>query len=355
MTTLIVAASLSIAAALYFMYWRSHALRFEQSGYTPPASSWFGEFGMRFFAWLLTFVTVGRVKILNAEKVPADSRAVFISNHQFPCDFAMLRRGAGRHFRMLTDSNELKGSFGVFAAMGGVISVGFKKKEDGARAEEACVKTVASKHFRVGSGLAALVWGTAIGVLIGWATGASFSWLVPVIASIAGLSVFFFCPGSEPALGIFPQGGLLPDDLELKENFRPGAVRIARAAAKNSGEPVMIVPMGIHYRRDPERADWTHRFLSNFRTMFLATRNPKYWNPLFRKDISGLPEAERAVVEAQRKEILDYHRKTRATIYGGVIVVGDPIDVSSLPEDPIEASNQLRDRVAELLSEARKH
>lgn len=355
MTALIVAACASLAAALYFVYWRRHAQRFVQSGYTPPASSWFGEFGMRVFAGLLTFVTVGRVKIVNADKVPAERRAVFVSNHQFPCDFAMLRRGAGRHFRMLTSSDELKGNFGVFAAMGGVISVGFKTKEDGALAEEACVRSVASRHLRVESGLAALVWGTAIGLLIAAAFGASFHWTVPVLAAIAGLAVFFLCPGSAPALGIFPQGGLLPDDPELKENFRPGAVRIAREASRRLGEPVMIVPMGIHYRREPARADWSHRYFAKFRRMFLATRNPRYWNPLFRKDLTGLPEAERLAIEAQRKEILSHHKKTLATIYGATIVVGEAIDVSSLPEDVFEASNQLRSVVAGLLAEARKH
>lgn len=354
MTSLLVIAALAALLTGWFFYWKSHADKFEQSGYTPPATAWYAEFLFNFFAGFVTTLTVGKVKVIGREKSPKNGRAVFISNHQFPCDFAMLRRGSGRHFRMLTSADEMAGPIGAFAAAGGIISVNFKNKSDGAAAEQACIKAVAAKHFRIGEALAAVVWGVSIGVLIAAYYGAFAAWWIPALAAAAGLVVLAL-PGSDYGIGIFPQGGLLPDDPELKENFRPGAVRIARAAAALSGEPVYIVPMGINYNREPAKADWTHRFLSRYRSSFLGIRNPGYWHPLFRKDISGLPEAEREAIEAERKAIKQAQRKSHVTIYGGTVVVGDPIDVNTLPEDPIEASAVLRSVVAKLLAEAKTH
>lgn len=354
MTTLVVSGMALAGALAWYFYWKPHARKFEQSGYTPPASSWFAEFAFGFLTWLVTFVSVGRVKVIGRERSPKSGRAIFVSNHQYPCDFAMLRRGAGRHFRMLTDSGQLKGFFGVISAALGVISVGFKNKNDGALAEQACLRSVASKHFRIGSGLAALIWAVAAGILISSCFGAFSSWLVPALAALAAVIVASL-PGSDSALGIFPQGGLLPDDPELKENFRPGAVRIGQGAGELANEPVHIVPMALYYRLDPARADWTHKVLGRFRSIFLATRNPKYWNPVFRKSTEGLPAAEVEAIEAERKAIMKAHLKARATIYGGVVVVGDPIDVKDLPSDPIEAASFIRGKVAELLSEAKKH
>lgn len=355
MTTLIGSFALILAlGAAWYLYWKPHAARFQTSGYMPPATSWMGEFVFNFLTRLLTFVTVGRVKVIGRHNSPGAGRVIYVSNHQYPVDFAMLCRGAGRHLRMLTDSGQLGGFFGVLSAYFGVISVGFGKKSDGAQAEKSCVRAVASKHFRIGSGLAALIWGIAGGIIISSAFGAFSSWLVPAIAAVAAFAVLCM-PGSDPGLGIFPQGGLLPDDPELAEHFRPGSVRIGQAASLEASEPVLIVPIGIHYRQDPKRADWTHGIFKKYRSMFLATRNPKYWNPLFKQNIDGLPEAERQAIEKQREEMLAHHKKTRARIYGGVVVVGEPIDVASLPADPIEASAVLKTRVAELLAEARKH
>lgn len=341
-----------LGVAGWYFYWKGHARRFEESGYVPPASSWFGELAFTAFAYLLTFLAVGKVKVYGRSNLPRGGRVVFAGNHQLPCDFAMLRRGSGRHFRMLTASDQLGGFFGLLCAAGGVISVAFKQKSDGQAAEAACIRAVADKSFRIPLALAAVLWALAAAAFVyAVANGLSLWALACVVAAliVAGM------PGSGPALGIFPQGSLLPDDPEFKELFRPGAVRIACAASGVSSEPVKIVPIGICYKHDPKGADWTHKHLKGMRSMFLGTRNPKVWNPAFKVKLDELPEAERAEQERIRKEIMDAHKKSHVTNYGGVVVVGKPIDVAELPADPIEAIAIVRARIVEAVAEAGRH
>ena len=347
---IVIAAALATIAAWY-KFWRGHAARFVESGYVPPATSRFGQFGFACFSYLLTFLTVGKVKVIRKARVPK-GRVVFAANHQLPCDFAMLRRGSGRHFRMLTDSAQLGGFFGVLAACGGVISVAFKAKTDGARAEQSCVAAVASRHKRISFALALLAW-------VGCAAAFVYAVSIGSTPLALGAAVFALAvagmPGEAPALGIFPEGSLLPDNPNLDVMFRPGAVRIARAAGEGCGESVQIVPMAILYKHDAASADWTHRYLSGMRSMFAGMRNPKVWNPIFKLKLDELPEAEREEIERRKKEALEAYRKSKITNYGGVVVVGEPIDPAKLPADPIEAINEIHKVVAALYEEARRH
>lgn len=294
----------SCLLAGWYKHWQEHARKFTQSGYTPPRTGRAGQLAFKLATRLLTFLTVGRVIVVNRCKSPKHGRVIFAANHQLPCDFAMLRRAANRHFRMLTAADQLKGPIGFLGAWMGVISVAFKQKSDGAAAEAACIKAVAE---------------------------------------------------NEGALGIFPEGALLPDNPNLSENFRPGAVRIARAAALASGSPVQIVPIAIFYKHDRKQADWTHRFFGRFRSTFLGTRNPRNFDPIFKESLEGKSETEVAQIEAIREAKLRGYRKSHVTNYGGVVVVGEPIDIRDLPEDPIEAIGKIRDAVAALLVEAKKH
>src|SRR5262245_41237245 len=106
----------------WYTYWKPHGENFVNSGYVPPDTSMFGKFWFNMAARFLVFMTVGRVKVIRRVPLPAaDENVIFASNHQLPPDFAMLRIGAGRHFRMLTSSDELKGFFGILSAFLGVI------------------------------------------------------------------------------------------------------------------------------------------------------------------------------------------------------------------------------------------
>ncbi|MBX9695595.1 MAG: hypothetical protein K2Z81_24640, partial [Cyanobacteria bacterium] len=101
------------ALARWYSYWSYHAKKFQQSGYMAPKTTWAGKTFFNLSTRLLTFLTVGPVKVINRQKSPMRGRRIYIGNHQLPCDFAMLRRGAGCHFRTLTSAKELKGFFGV--------------------------------------------------------------------------------------------------------------------------------------------------------------------------------------------------------------------------------------------------
>lgn len=287
---------------IWYATWKKHAVRFTESGYTPPLAGWFSSFTMYMASRLLTFLTVGRVTVIRSPAIPSKGRVIYAANHQLPCDFAMVRQASGRHMRMLTASSQLGGFFGVISAWFGVISIAFKSKSDGAAAEEACVKAVAEK---------------------------------------------------DGCLGIFPQGALLPDNVLNQCEFRPGAVRIAQKAAALSGEEVFIVPVAIHYERNPAKAGWTHRFLKKARSNFLGMRDPRYYDPIFKTDLSALSDAERAEVEAAQKEAVRKYKRSHVTNYGGVVVAGHPIPVSTLPAEPLEAIEVIRQHIAAQLEVAK--
>lgn len=341
------AAALTAAGlTLWYLFFKSHADRYQTSGYLPPVTGPLGRFGFAVFSYLLTFLTVGKVKVIRKARLPG-GRLVIAANHQLPCDFAMLRRGAGRHFNMLTAADQLGGTFGVLSAAGGVISVNFKKKEDGALAEKGCVKALKRK-LGIDLSLVAFLMASVFVITV---------FELPLLGALmlAGGLIALFAAPVYPALGIFPEGSLLPDNPDMNMIFRPGAIRIARAAASESCASVTIVPMAIHYKRDPAGADWTHRYLKGMRSMFPAIRNPKTWDPIFKVKLDELSQSEKAEVLARQEELKRAYARSGKPVYGGVVVVGEPVSLDSLPADPIEAANKLHTIVAELMKEARQH
>lgn len=303
MYILIVLLAVLFSGLSWFVYWNSHAKKFNQSGYTPPSSGRLAKVAFGLCSRLYTFLTVGPVKVIGAENSPRSGRTIWAANHQVPADFAMLRRGSNRHFRMLTDAGQLTGFFAVVSAWMGVISVDTREKGGGAAAEKACTKVVSLPN------------------------------------------------GS---LGIFPQGSLLPDNALHADEFRPGAVRMAQNAFAETGEDVQIVPMAIHYKRDPLTAHWSQRWLNKMRSGFYGMRNPKHWDPDFKINIEELPAAQREELQRIREEKLQAYRKSRVTLYGGVVVVGKAIKASELPSDQLAAIEVIRLRIAELLATAKQ-
>lgn len=300
---LIALAGLAIMTGLWYKRWAPHAKRFAEGGYVPPLTGP-GKAAYKVAAWLLTALSVGPVKVIGKKNAPKTGKVVFAANHQFPCDFAMVRRGSGRHFRMLTDAAQLTGFFGVLSAWMGIISVRFKEKSDGQVAQAACTRVLTEE--------------------------------------------------ANGAVGIFPEGSLLPDNPGMSEMYRPGAVRMALEAAAATGEPVVIVPMAIHYERDINRATFVQRLRAKLRFItFPATRNPRVWNPVMKTPTDGLNEAELADLKRRKAEIMKAHNDNHATIYRGVVVLGEPIDSRTLPADPIKAIEQIKARVIELLAQAK--
>ncbi len=134
--------------------------------------------------------------------------------------------------------------------------------------------------------------------------------------AVVDASVNVLASKSNASLLLFPQGKLVADNVLRPDDFHTGAVRIMKAAAEKIGaEPLAALPVAIHYKQDATGATWFHRLMRKlglkwFRNLF-GTRN-----------------------------------------YGAVVVVGKPIPVQQLPEDPHQATELLRTKIAELLAVA---
>lgn len=111
---------------------------------------------------------------------------------------------------------------------------------------------------------------------------------------------------------MFPQGKLVRDDVIRAEDFRWGIAKISRKTAiECADDEVAILPMAIYYDRDEAHKHWTHYLLAPLRRWF------GYCN------------------------------------YAGVVVIGEPLLVKDLPEDPSEATAVVREHIARLHAIAR--
>lgn len=118
---------------------------------------------------------------------------------------------------------------------------------------------------------------------------------------------------------IFPQGKLVSDNVLRSEDFKTGAVRIIKkTAALIDRQPAAILPVGVYYKRDRKDASWFHRLVNAL----------------------GLK---------------GFRRAFGVTNYGGTVVIGAPIPVESLPEDPHEATELLRAKIQQALDTAKSN
>jgi len=355
MTTILwTSGAVLIALTSWYTFWRIQARNFGTSGYVSPETSWFAKLCFAGISRLVGFLTVGPITVIGAENVPRDARIIGVGNHQVKADFAVAQRAFGRHFRSLGAAAQFPGITAMLAAWLGVIPVTYGSKEERAHAEQACVSYLGGSNgwrrlsLAVVLILSAVLTGAFVYALC---VGAGLGAMLSFLALCAVLSF----PGGARALLVAPQGALMPDNQLNPWEFRAGAVRMARCAVKVSRERVLILPLGVLYKRDPKDAHWTHRFLKRTRSMFLGMRNPVYWNPLFKLDLNKLSAEERADVEAERAQALYAYEHSHITCYGAVVVVGKPIDPNDLAADPVEAIEQIRLIIVDLLEEAAKH
>ncbi|MBX9572442.1 MAG: 1-acyl-sn-glycerol-3-phosphate acyltransferase [Candidatus Obscuribacterales bacterium] len=340
--------------AVWFFRWRRHARRSaNESGYIPPNTSFAAQAVFATLTRIVAFVTAGPLNVIG-HSVPKKGRIVLVANHQFLSDASVLRSVAGRHFRALGDAAHFPGFLGLICLWLGVVTFNFKTKEARAAGEQAGVKIIAAKrkfwHIRWNAGLIGVLSLVLSGVFLiclgqGETEGA--------ILCLLAFGFFVSRSGGDACLGIAPQGALMPDNVFKPEEFRAGCVRAAKAAAVVSGEPVYIVPMSFHYSQDPRDAHWSQRFFNKTRSMFLGLRNPKHWDPIFKLDLETLGETERAEVEAERTRKWEEYKRSHVTLYRVTVAVGEPVDVSTLPEDPKEGIEQIRQKMLGLLEEAK--
>lgn len=340
--------------AVWFFRWRRHARRSaKESGYIPPNTSFAAQALFALITRIAAFITAGPLNVVG-HRVPKKGRVVLVANHQFLSDASVLRSVAGRHFRALGDAAHFPGFIGLISLWFGVVTFNFKTKEARAAGEQAAVKIVAAKRkfwrIRWNAGFIGVLSLILSGIFLiclglGEVEGA--------IASLLAFGFFVSRSGGDPCLGIAPQGALMPDNELKPEEFRAGCVRAAKAAAAASGEPVFIVPLAFHYSQDPKDAHWSQRFFNKTRSLWLGLRNPKHWDPIFKLDLATLDDAQKAEVEAERTRKWEAYKRSHVTLYRVTVAVGEPVDVSTLPDEPKDGIEQIRQKMLVLLGDAK--
>lgn len=114
---------------------------------------------------------------------------------------------------------------------------------------------------------------------------------------------------------IFPQGKLVRDNALKREDFFAGVAVLGQRVAPESLKTLAYLPVGIYYDRDPNHRTFIHRLLNALR---------------IRKFRSFFGEV----------------------ISGAVVVIGDPIPVSCLPDDKDAAMDVLFERICTLSARA---
>jgi 1-acyl-sn-glycerol-3-phosphate acyltransferase len=114
---------------------------------------------------------------------------------------------------------------------------------------------------------------------------------------------------------IFPQGKLVRDNVLKREDFYPGVAALGRRVNPESEKKVGYLPIGIYYDRDPKNATLLHKLLRGL-------------------GIKG------------------FRRFFGETISGAVVVIGEPIPVDCLPDDPVKATDELFERICTLSARA---
>ncbi|MBX9686103.1 MAG: 1-acyl-sn-glycerol-3-phosphate acyltransferase, partial [Candidatus Obscuribacterales bacterium] len=118
---------------------------------------------------------------------------------------------------------------------------------------------------------------------------------------------------------LFPQGKLVYDNVLRPDDFRTGAVRAAQLCRSQYDQDVAFLPVGIHYHEEKSRRSWLYGLM----------------NAIGFRQFRRFPDSV----------------KTR-TFYGASVVIGKPIPLASLPENPREATEMLRQSIQDQLSQA---
>lgn len=222
--------ALTIGAALVFLlyriwFWRKEGRKLQKSGYLPPRPSLCAHLSMVLITRLLTFLAIGRVKVIGRRNARHKGPMLIGPNHTFELDFAMVKRAVPLRFRYMANADELTGIRGPFGAWTGAFGVDKSQQDAKTAARIACEKVLKQRN--------------------------------------------------DAALLLFPQGTLVRDNTLRIEDFKTGAVRIVREAA-TTGMDAAILPVALYYNQDPTKADWVTR-LSVFFGSFIR-KGFKYKN-----------------------------------------------------------------------------
>ncbi len=277
--------SLAVLAIVVLIVWRvvhyyREGQKLQIDGYLPPHPTFFGQGLLRITSKIATRLFVGPVKVINRSNASVfDGRLHILPNHQFPLDFTVVGKSLPYGFRHLGTAGQMKGALrGTLAAFAGFFAI----------------KTEKGKATEKGGGEKAV---NAMGLAL--------------------------ARHKRSRVVTFPQGQLVGDNVIRPEEFRTGAIRACNVAIEQHGvkkTEIAVLPMAIHYLRDPRQASRMHRLINclgwksfrSFRMFDETTQN-----------------------------------------YGAVVVIGKPIPMSELPADPREAIEHVARIIDGHLTEAK--
>jgi 1-acyl-sn-glycerol-3-phosphate acyltransferase len=296
--TLIFAGVLSVTALLLciflhirrrFRFWKGEAQKLLEGGYLPAPSTFWARITFSLVCRLLVFMAVGPVKVVGRHNERYNGRLLIGPNHTFNLDFAVTRVAVGCHYTQVAKHDELKGKRALLAAWVGTIAA---KVEGGVAARGKGNAVVeAAAHYLASTRLARLL--------------------------------------------IYPQGKLVEDNVLRCDDFRTGAARSLNQAAEqlDNDQPLAYLPVALHYKRDRADATLFHRFVELMALVVPPLRKFRLW-----VDTTRAEDGSKIV------------RKRRH--YGASVVVGKPVPIGELPDDPRECANFMQGRIQELLVRA---
>jgi 1-acyl-sn-glycerol-3-phosphate acyltransferase len=269
-------------------YWIYQGKKLQQTGYMPPPSSRFARWFYKKACHLLCFIFVGPVEIVGRENALFDGRALVLPNHQFAMDFAVVGRSTPFSFRQVASARELLGL--VRGTLAAWIgTVGVQV--EGGKVQDGAANNVIE----------------------------------------TGKRILKRSHGSRMLL--FPQGKLVWDNVLRPEEFRTGATRMVQATLAEIGEdPFFVLPIAVHYKRDASDSTLLARVLRGMGMKWF-----RRW-----RDYEIVKNADGTKSRKPHVEVT----------YGAKCVIGKPIDVRTLPADPRQAIEVVRQAIQVLLTEA---
>lgn len=287
----LLAALAALAVLVRFGYWLNEGRKLQTSGYMPPPSSRFARGFYKGACKLLSWLYVGPIKVIGEENQEFVGRGIILPNHHIWPDFAVVGKSIKFSFRQIAKAGEIKNPIvGALSAWIGTVGV----QVEGGKSQDGAANAVVD----------------------------------------AGAKVLAASYGSRMLL--FPQGLLVPDNVLRPKQFRTGAMRIVRKAEAAIGsDPIYVLPVAVHYIRDPKRATGMHRFLHAIGLKFFR-----------RVTLNASVEAPGG---GRMNEFHVFYN------YGAVVAIGKPIAVKDLPADAREATELVRQKIDELLTLAKNN
>jgi 1-acyl-sn-glycerol-3-phosphate acyltransferase len=206
-------------------YWAPHVQKVQGGGYVPPQPYFLTALLMRTLCIILGFLEVGPIKILGKNRLPVSGPTIIAPFHVDAGDGSIISSMLGiRSMYYMIRTTEVVGFRGWIATLTGAIAVDEESQEGRSKAFKAAISALANG-------------------------------------------------GPNACMIIFPQGQLVPDEEVRRSDFKSGTMAIAKLAARKRKEPIWIVPVGMHYRTDPQEATLfqktVHRLgFKKFRNLF---------------------------------------------------------------------------------------